>query len=74
MFPVDFLEELVELGVNREVALGLYMSDAIHKKMCILALYQDYGLEKNEYKDAIDTYLNYMLEKWNSYEVKDNES
>jgi hypothetical protein len=64
LFPGDFERELIEeIGVRENVARGLAVVLDENDRN-ILNVYQGYGLKQNEYKDALDKYLEYMHEKW----------
>jgi len=67
LFPKDFKRDLIDLGVDNMVAYTLSTTLERHSRD-ILVLYQAYGLHEGEYKDAVDTYLAHMLNKWNEYE------
>lgn len=64
LFPGDFQEELMELGVDRIDAM-LYAS-VVKQGKGIVGVYQELIMDE-EARNHIEQYLQMMLAKWNTY-------
>ena len=66
-----FYNDLLKMGVERDVALAFSYSDAIRKKHSVIALYQAYGLEDDEYGHGFMTYINYRRAEYDAIKAKE---
>lgn len=64
LFPGDFCEELIELGMPENDARFITIPYR-RKPLCILEFYQEVCLHNEDNRIYVDKWLDMMLQKWN---------
>lgn len=64
LFPGNFYEELQELGVEEEICLNLYMHVRFHPDKGICKIWQEFCCYENEYRQALESFIEMRKRKY----------
>ena len=63
LYPYDFINELVEQGIDK-IEATIMVNSYGNKPLDILKIYQDWAIVDSEWKRIIETYLNKLLKEY----------